>query len=210
MAGNRLSPIYRPPKMAETLIGLSTPAHLRDPLLGDFAEEFWRLCQKHNKSQANKWYWQQALRSLPHLIPASIHSNAFLIGLAMVGIVYLLFRVWLNFAFGIFRRLYDSDIFHGSILAALSTRLSIELIGFLLAGAIIQFGLYIFRHRARMNNTWPLLLFATALILPSLITLSDAPKVMVIYSLARAVLAVPALFAGAKITQFFTRSQPNK
>lgn len=58
--------LKRPPLLAEWLVRATTPLHLQDAVLGDLCEEF------IDHSAAKRWYWQQALRSALHWVPASL------------------------------------------------------------------------------------------------------------------------------------------
>ena len=60
------SPPGSPPALAERLLGWSCPAADRAAMLGDLAEEYaTHLAPSLGRRRARRWYWAQALRSLP-------------------------------------------------------------------------------------------------------------------------------------------------
>jgi putative ABC transport system permease protein len=54
----------RPPRLAERLVAWSAPAHDREAMLGDLAEELAVRADARGHVRAAAWYWRQALRSL--------------------------------------------------------------------------------------------------------------------------------------------------
>ena len=61
--GNRKSP--PPPHLATWLLNRLTPSTRREVLLGDFEEGHWEVATFAGEAVARRWYWGQALRSLP-------------------------------------------------------------------------------------------------------------------------------------------------
>ena len=59
----------RPPRLAERLLSMSVLPDGRDVLLGDFAEFYAEIRTRSGRIRAAVWYWSQALKSLPRLIP---------------------------------------------------------------------------------------------------------------------------------------------
>jgi hypothetical protein len=60
-----------PPERIACLLGaLVAEPSLREPLLGDMAEEFAERCARDGAAPARRWYRAQALRSAPHLVAA--------------------------------------------------------------------------------------------------------------------------------------------
>jgi putative ABC transport system permease protein len=59
----------RPPRLAERLLRISVLPDGRDVLLGDFAEFYSEIRARSGRIRAAAWYWSQALKSLPKLIP---------------------------------------------------------------------------------------------------------------------------------------------
>lgn len=57
----------QPPKLIETFLRWTLPAELKEPLIGDLAEEFHDL-QAHNTLTAKNWYMRQALRTANQFI----------------------------------------------------------------------------------------------------------------------------------------------
>ncbi len=65
------APFEAPPATTEGILAaLVADGALREPLLGDLAEEFAARCAQHGAAQARRWYRGQAVRSAPHLVAA--------------------------------------------------------------------------------------------------------------------------------------------
>lgn len=58
----------RPPRLAETVLGISLPRDVREATLGDMAEMYRHLAQARDPGAARIWYWTQVLRSLNPLL----------------------------------------------------------------------------------------------------------------------------------------------
>jgi len=56
-----------PPSIAMHVLQLFTPRELQDVLLGDLNEEFAARAQ-HNLQNAQRWYWQQTLKTANHYL----------------------------------------------------------------------------------------------------------------------------------------------
>lgn len=64
-------PVEAPPAITECLLGaLVADRALREPFLGDLAEEFGARCAEHGAARARRWYRGQAARSVPFLVAA--------------------------------------------------------------------------------------------------------------------------------------------
>jgi MFS family permease len=64
-------PADPPPAGTErVLAALVADGALREPLLGDLAEEYAARCARDGRAGARRWYRAQALRSAPHLVAA--------------------------------------------------------------------------------------------------------------------------------------------
>ncbi len=57
----------KPPSVARLLLRLLPPRD-RDAILGDLAEEFTHICRVRGQRTATRWYWRQALASVPPAI----------------------------------------------------------------------------------------------------------------------------------------------
>ncbi len=66
-------PVGEPPKLATFLLMQFSPRPLRDCLLGDLQEEYYRRAIA-DKGKGNAWYWRQALRTSLHYISAQLAS----------------------------------------------------------------------------------------------------------------------------------------
>jgi len=189
-----------PPRLAERIIGMTIPVELRDPILGDFCEEYNRLSKSQSAAAAKTWYWRQAAVSLPHFIFSSLRSRPVYLNVASLIMAFLALQIWLMIAFRIFSYFYALDVFHGSVVAALSVRLAIETFGFLIAGSLIQYAVFKKTGHAKARANILLFLFALVLVAPSTFAVLQGRIVMPLpYLIARALIIVPALFTGAAI-----------
>ncbi len=90
---NALKP-RRPPRLAQSLIGLLCHRNTRDAVLGDLAEEFATRASE-SRRRAWFWYWGQVVRSCHHLLYARLRENrhrSVLFGLLIIllGTVFML------------------------------------------------------------------------------------------------------------------------
>ena len=69
---NRVS---TPPPAAEALLALLLEGAERDPILGDFEQEFRSRHKRYGRRPAQAWYWRQALASLPALCRLFLMEN---------------------------------------------------------------------------------------------------------------------------------------
>src|SRR4051812_18540864 len=61
--------MMRPPVAAEALLtSLGARADFREPLLGDLAERFALRVERDGTASARRWYWREAVRTMPHLL----------------------------------------------------------------------------------------------------------------------------------------------
>jgi len=59
----------RPPLAAETIVaGLIRDRDVQELVLGDFAEEWRDRAEIDGRSDADRWYWRETLRTAPHLV----------------------------------------------------------------------------------------------------------------------------------------------
>jgi hypothetical protein len=58
----------RPPFAEAVLAGFITDSHLEDAILGDLAEDWSERLSSQGRFAARQWYWQQCLRTIPHLL----------------------------------------------------------------------------------------------------------------------------------------------
>lgn len=66
-----------PPLLANRILRLMLPAHLKDCIAGDLEEEF---AKRHtqNKSQAIRWYWRQTMQTSIHYLAQYLATEALL------------------------------------------------------------------------------------------------------------------------------------
>ncbi len=60
--------MYRPPKIPFWIIRGLSRYHFRSSALGDLEELYSHFSEEYGARKANRWYWRQALKSIPHLI----------------------------------------------------------------------------------------------------------------------------------------------
>jgi putative ABC transport system permease protein len=78
---------HGPPPLAEWLLAQATDSEVRYAALGDFAEHFSHLLDKEGLPAARRWYWAQALKSVPSFLAdviywkISMFRNYFLVAL---------------------------------------------------------------------------------------------------------------------------------
>ncbi len=196
-----------PPKLAQALLSLSIPLANRDPILGDFEEEFAK--RKHNKDgSANLWYWRQAALSFPYFISGRIKTSPAAMQVLLIIISYLIFITWTFLAFHIFRLVYTTNVFKGSILLALSVRLFIESTGFFVAGALVRYGQSKYLPKGYKQNLWPIILILILLVIPTLQACIGAEHLTTKrYLLTKTIAIFPAVILGAYAVHFYTRNK---
>lgn len=64
-----------PPRGAAWLVSLFANAEEAESIFGDLSEEFSRLGSQSGVARARRWYWRQALKSLPHLFAATLRAS---------------------------------------------------------------------------------------------------------------------------------------
>lgn len=85
-----------PPRAAHALIAAASPPSDYEVVAGDLHEEYARIARYAGMAAANRWYWSQALRSVPGLLsysraPRSFGANAFAGFMVLVVICAMLF-----------------------------------------------------------------------------------------------------------------------
>jgi hypothetical protein len=85
----------RPPLYAQTLVALAAPASEYDVVAGDLEEEYVRRARELGAAAASRWYWRQAVLSLPSLLSYSRSNRTPLrqIGIAGISLAVLLLMV---------------------------------------------------------------------------------------------------------------------
>lgn len=79
------SSLNLPPRGAAWLISLFASEEETQSILGDLSEEFSRLVLQSGSSFARRWYWRQALKSLPHIVFSAFHLAPWSTGLAVLA-----------------------------------------------------------------------------------------------------------------------------
>lgn len=76
-----------PPLLARALVAVATAPAEYGSISGDLHEEYALLAAVHGRAIANRWYWSQAIRSLPSLLGLSRTEGGFLRALCLVLII---------------------------------------------------------------------------------------------------------------------------
>ena len=79
-----------PPLLARTLVTAVAPPADFESVLGDLQEEYAQRCDAAGRSSADRWYWSQALRSVPSLLAYSRVSPSFAANVLTATLVALL------------------------------------------------------------------------------------------------------------------------
>ncbi len=186
-----------PPQFAKNWLRLLAPTAFADAMLGDMEEEFVDQYAHSGADKARRWYWSQVLLSTPALVGRVIRVQPIFLTFISVIAGALALKVWITFALYLFRKLYEINLFQGSVTAALSTRLAIELLGFYVAGYVLG---RIVRHApARFAKLWIAGLFVLWMLLalpPLWLEITGEVPMPVWYRVAWFVLMLPSLWAG--------------
>jgi hypothetical protein len=76
----------RPPALAQALIAAAAPEHDYEIVAGDLHEEYLSVLSARGTVIANRWYWAQALLSLPALLTYS-RSNPSVLRRASIALI---------------------------------------------------------------------------------------------------------------------------
>ena len=79
----------KPPTLAHALLVAATAPSDYESVAGDLEEEYTRISFQSGRSIADRWYWSQALRSLPSLLSFTRTRQSFARGTMTVIIVVL-------------------------------------------------------------------------------------------------------------------------
>lgn len=87
----------KPPALAQALVGAVAPADDYEFVAGDLHEEYVRLLRLSGAKSANRWYWAQALLSIPSLLSYSRSPRSTLhrvrIGITTLAVLSLMLVV---------------------------------------------------------------------------------------------------------------------
>jgi hypothetical protein len=192
------SPPARPPRLAEGMIWLLTPAHSREPVLGDLAEEFCDISARQTPGRAQAWYWKQVLTSSPYLVNWQMRGSHWLAAFVALALGYLVLSVVLTGVFALFHQLYTVNFFQGMIALALGVRLGFEAIAMLAGGLAVGFILAQTEHNHWRHLAASLAIFAGLILWPSIFKLvAGTPIMPQLYVLSRAGMTLPLLVIGA-------------
>jgi hypothetical protein len=81
----------RPPTLAQALVAAVAPTNDYEIVAGDLHEEYLHILHARGSTAANRWYWAQALLSIPSLLSYS-RSNASVlrrVGIALTALAVL-------------------------------------------------------------------------------------------------------------------------
>jgi hypothetical protein len=81
----------RPPVLAQALIAAAAPTSDYEIVAGDLHEEYVRIMHLRGRKAANRWYWAQAVLSIPSLLSYSRSNRSALrrIGVALIAFAVL-------------------------------------------------------------------------------------------------------------------------
>ena len=68
--------VPKPPILPFRIVKRLSLSYHRSSALGDLEELYAHFCQEWGVRRANRWYWRQALRSIPHLIHNMVYWSA--------------------------------------------------------------------------------------------------------------------------------------
>jgi hypothetical protein len=77
-----------PPTLAHALVAAAAPEHDYEIVAGDLHEEYFRIANSSGAPAANRWYWTQALLSIPSLLSYSRSNKSALRQAAVVLIAF--------------------------------------------------------------------------------------------------------------------------
>lgn len=81
----------RPPALAQAIVEAAAPASECEIVAGDLHEEYLRITYSHGAKAASRWYWAQALLSVPPLLSYSKPNRSTFgrIGVALIALAVL-------------------------------------------------------------------------------------------------------------------------
>lgn len=81
----------KPPAIAHALIAAVAPSHEYEIVAGDLHGEYLHISHLRGAPAANRWYWAQALRSIPSLLSYSRSNRSALdrVGVALIALAVL-------------------------------------------------------------------------------------------------------------------------
>lgn len=91
------TPGFRPPFIANWLIGLFTSGWHADAIPGDLLEEFSEVASKSGLAYARRWYWRQSVKTVVDLMGAGFRTAPWLIAGTVIG-GYLLLTFGLGYS----------------------------------------------------------------------------------------------------------------
>lgn len=203
-----LEDVPHPPRLGQFIIGWLAPPREREALLGDFCEEFADRVA-NGSAPANRWYWGQVIRSLPHLVVFRLRSVPIRKRLRTIAVIagsVLLLVLWdLHVARGSAQYVAASAD-SPSLLTIRSTYFAVYALGGLASGALIAWVLFAGRRSFWANVTRYLGPVALVIIVLSLIASVERGIIRAsTYLLLRNFLVLGSLLAGAAIQSNFRK-----
>jgi hypothetical protein len=186
----------RPPVVAAALIAAAAAPNDYESIAGDLHEEYVRYVRLGSMRAANRWYWSQALLSIPSLLSYSrVHRSALRaigIGLTAVGVLIamLLATVPIN-------ALLDA-IFGAR--CPLSVQFCAYWTDAVVFGAVLSL---IVRSGGVRLAFWAALLLVLSFVVPALLGFPSSQAPLPAWVLLGGV--IPAMCAGAGLCQVATR-----
>lgn len=161
-------PLHPPPRLAASLLRWLTPVSLREAVLGDLEEEFHEHCRGASPGAARSWYWQQVIRSSPHLVALLMRASRALAVLVAVTLGYATLGLLTGIFFAVYRQAYALNLFQDMIVLALAVRLGLEMLALATAGALAGLVLASATQSGRSMAIWVAGLLAMAIFAPIL------------------------------------------
>jgi hypothetical protein len=187
-----------PPVLAQALVTAAAPPSDYESVAGDLHEEYVRLLRVAGARAANRWYWSQALRSIPSLLSYSRAQRSITGSLAVAAIAL---GVLLAMLFA--KDLIDQDIgvqYRGGHCPAW-LYFSVDWLDAAVFGAILAL---IVRSGGVRLALWSSLLLVAVIAVPTLLGFSSR---LPLYAWVLIVGAIPSMSIGAGLYQVLRRRQ---
>ncbi len=185
-----------PPVLAQALVAATAPPNDYESVAGDLHEEYVRLTHCAGEAAANRWYWSQALRSIPSLLSYSRLHRSIATGLVTASVALAVLVAMLLAVEPIQHLLLAA--FGGSrspMWALFSAEwLNAALFGAILASAVRSGGIRL--------ALWSSLFFIAAIVVPTFLGYSSR---LPLYEWLLIVGLIPSMSTGAGLYQIIRR-----
>lgn len=185
-----------PPLVAHALVAAASPPADYESIAGDLQEEYIRRVRVTGVGAANRWYWSQALRSIPSLVSYSRTPRSWTAALATVTIVI---GVLLALMFATDRLDAVFTSWYGERHTPMWVSFSANWIDAALFGAVLAFLLR--SHGVRLA-LWASFALVASVVIPTALGFSSRLPLL---AWVLIVGAIPAMSAGAAAYQIIRR-----